>query len=100
VDIVSTGTDDAGGAIFFDENGYNSGGFNGNTIFGRDYEGTAQTEPVSGDDSGFGLVTGFETTTPEPATLSLFGVSLIGLAMARRCATTRRTCARPGSGGG
>ncbi|MGA3202476.1 MAG: PEP-CTERM sorting domain-containing protein [Bryobacteraceae bacterium] len=99
VDIVSTGTDDAGGLIFFDENGYNNGGRNGNTIFGREYDGTSESDPVSGVDSGFGLVTGFETTTPEPGTLSLFVVSLIGLAMARRCATTRRTCARPGSGG-
>ena len=58
LDIVVTGLGNSGGPgeIFFDTNGYNNGGFNGNTIFGRLSKGGFFPEFIN---SGYGLVTGF-----------------------------------------
>jgi hypothetical protein len=76
VNIVATGTGQAGGLIFFDTNGFNGDALNGNTIFGRNFNG-----PVN---SGYGLVTGFDTASnaiPEPATFGLLGAGLAGFAL-------------------
>jgi hypothetical protein len=69
-----SGATDAGGPIYFDTNGYNNGGFNGNTFLGRVYT----TNNVN---AGYGLVTGFVTgaSVPEPSFLLLVGMGL-GLA--------------------
>ena len=74
LDVVANGTNDAGGIIYFDTNGYNVGSFNGNTFLGRVY--------TSGNvNSGYRLVTGFSygATIPEPGSLALFGSGAIGL---------------------
>jgi hypothetical protein len=77
LDIVAAGTGDAGGLIGFDTNGEGpSRSFSANTIFGR----------LTDDgllNHGYGLVTGFETTAPEPATFALFGVGLVALQIGR-----------------
>ena len=81
MDVVATGTNNAGGTIYFDTNGYNGGTRDGNTFLGRVYNGGSI-------DSGYGLVTGFSTgvsTDPEPGSLALFGSGVIGLmAVVRR----------------
>lgn len=73
LDVVTTGSSPADEPIFFDTNGFNSGALNGNTIFGR------ASNLAFSDNAGYGLVTGFETSTPEPTTFTLFGIGLIGL---------------------
>jgi PEP-CTERM motif len=80
LDVVASSSD-PNGAIYFDTNGYNGGGFNGNAFFGRDYcpggSGCFGTGTIN---SGYGLVTGFITgtnTTPEPASLLLMGSGLL-----------------------
>jgi hypothetical protein len=78
MDVVGSGITDSSERIYFDTNGYNNGGFNGNTFLGRVYSsGTVYV------DSGYGLVTGF-STVPEPCTLLLLGSGLLGLAGWRR----------------
>jgi hypothetical protein len=81
MDVVVSGSGDAGGPIYFDTNGYNGGSFNGNTFLGRVYGAGVVN-------SGYGLVTGFSTgvsTVPEPGSLALFGSGVIGLmAVVRR----------------
>jgi hypothetical protein len=76
LDVVVTGASQSGGTLYFDTNGYNNGGFNGNTFLGRVYN--------SGSISnGYGLVTGFNegvSSTPEPSTLLTFGSGILGLA--------------------
>lgn len=82
MDIVVSGASDAGGEIFFDTNGYNNGGFNGNTFMGRVYcPGGVDCGGVGTVNNGYGLVTGFSygATTPEPGSLALFGSGVIGL---------------------
>ena len=80
MDVSVSGTTNAGGTIYFDTNGYNGGGFNGDTILGRVYNDGVVNY-------GYGLVTGFNETgisVPEPLTLSLFGAGLAGAAAMRR----------------
>lgn len=76
--VVSTDTEIVGGIVYFDTNGYNHGGLDGDDYMGRVYE--------TGDiiTSGYGLVTDFETgtttvTTPEPGTFLLLATGLLGL---------------------
>jgi hypothetical protein len=65
----------SGPYVRFDTNGYNNGGFDGNTIMGRVYQNWAG--PEGWVDNGFGLVTGFNTIAiPEPASLLLLGTGL------------------------
>jgi hypothetical protein len=88
LDVVASGTTAPGGDIFFDTNGYNGGGFNGNTFLGRVYcsgcgGGTGNVN------NGYGLVTGFDAGSsgvPEPATEALFGlgIAVFGLVARRR----------------
>jgi hypothetical protein len=73
LNVQATGTGDSGGDIYFDIS-------RGNTIFGSYYD--FNFGPTVG--KGFGLVTGFVTSTPEPGTLALLGFGLGGLAIARR----------------
>jgi len=82
LNVVATGTGAVGGTIFFDANGLNGFGFNGNTIFGRYFNGGS----VGIVESGYGLVTGFDTSSaesPEPGTLALLGFGLVGLEIVR-----------------
>lgn len=83
MDIVVSGATAPGGSIFFDTNGYNNGGFNGNTFMGRVYcPGGINCGGFGAVNGGYGLVTGFSystTVTPEPGTLALFGSGLVGL---------------------
>jgi hypothetical protein len=76
MDVNVSGASAPGGNLYFDTNGYNYGGFNGNTSLGRVYYGSVN--------SGYGLVTGFTTATsttatPEPASLLLFASGLATL---------------------
>jgi hypothetical protein len=74
MDVMVSGSSDAGGAIYFDTNGYNEGAFNGNTYLGRVYGDGAVN-------AGYGLVTGFDagsiSQVPEPGSLALLGSGLL-----------------------
>jgi hypothetical protein len=73
LDVMVSGISDAGGAIYFDTNGYNDGGFNGDTYLGRVY-GSGYVN------AGYGLVTGFDegiSQIPEPGSLALLGSGLL-----------------------
>jgi PEP-CTERM motif len=76
LNVVATGTGQSGAGIYFDGNGYNGGGFDGNTIMGRNFGGIVN--------SGYGLVIGFDTDVPEPATFALIFAGLAGCALLRR----------------
>jgi hypothetical protein len=86
MDVKVSGASDAGGEIFFDTNGYNGGGYNGNTIMGRAYckSGDCTGNPIIVD-KGFGLVTEFDTSTiPEPSFLYLLGAAMALLGITRK----------------
>ncbi len=78
LDVAFTGVIPASSVndIFFDTNGFNNGGLNGNTFFGR------AANEADNSNAGYGLVTGF-VTTPEPASFGLLGAGLIGFQMVR-----------------
>lgn len=60
LNVLAIGTSDAGGEIFFNTNGHNNGGENGNTIFGRDFCPGGTNCGASGTvNNGYGLETGF-----------------------------------------
>ena len=74
LNVVATGTGDAGGDIYFDTNGF---GENSNTFFGKNFGGVVT--------SGYGLVTGFSTAgTPEPASFALLIAGLLALPLLRK----------------
>jgi PEP-CTERM motif len=80
MDVNVTGASDSNGDVYFDTNGYNDGGFNGNTITGRDYCDICGPVPDGTVDNGYGLVTGFTTSpVPEPSTLLMLGAGMLGL---------------------
>jgi len=86
MDVLSSGLPAIGStgssSIYFDTNGFDSGNYDGNSIMGRVSYKTA--------DSGYGLVTGFDsvsapvTSVPAPPTFLLIGPGLIALAAPRR----------------
>ncbi len=81
MDVTVSGATSPGGAIYFDTNGYNLAGYNGDTILGRVWVNSPYVN------SGYGLVTGFNEAiapVPEPITLSLFGAGLAGAVAMRR----------------
>jgi hypothetical protein len=82
LDVMALGTTASGGFIYFDTNGDNRGGLNGNRIMGRVYcPGGACGSGTT--NSGFGLVTNFSSaapTVPEPSNLFLLSTGLLGVA--------------------
>jgi hypothetical protein len=83
MDVVATNTSQIGGSIFFDTNGVNNNGFNGNTIMGRVYSDAGGIAV----NSGYGLVTEFSTgatAVPEPISLLFLGAGLVGMAVIKR----------------
>jgi hypothetical protein len=61
IDVQTSGTSDSNGFIYFDSNGYNNGGYNGDTIFGRVYC-SFGSNCVAGNivaNFGYGLATAF-----------------------------------------
>jgi hypothetical protein len=99
MDITVSGASANGGNIYFDTNGYNDGGFNGNTIMGRVFcFGGDCASRGAGVTSGFGLVTGFtitgEVPIPEPSSILLLCSGLAALwSGARR---SKRVASAPG----
>jgi hypothetical protein len=83
MDVVGSGITGPSFDIYFDTNGYNSGGSNGNTFLGRAFNGGGVGAVVV--DSGYGLVTEFSTNAvPLPPSVFLLGSGLLGLAGWRR----------------
>ena len=80
MDVFVSGASAPGGNIYFDTNGFNNFGYNGNTFLGRVYG-------PGNLDSGYGLVTGFSTGAtgvPEPGLTGVLALALVGMGMAIR----------------
>jgi len=79
IDVQAVGTSEPGGVIYFDSNGFNDEGFDGDTTMGRVYNSGLVLN------HGYGLVTEFvtgpatSTVVPEPSSILLFGTGLLGL---------------------
>lgn len=86
LDVIATGTTAVGGSISFDANGYNNGGYNGNTIMGRVFHHFGNPSGQVLLSYGYGLVTGFSSVgvVPEPASYILLGLGSLLIA-AYRC---------------
>jgi hypothetical protein len=76
MDVMVTSNVEVGPSTFFDGNG----AYVGNTIMGRTLELSGQIVV----NSGYGLVTGFSTSVPEPSTFLLLGAGLAGDGLLRR----------------
>jgi hypothetical protein len=84
MDVVASGTFTALN-VFFDTNGFNGGDLNGNEYLGRVFM-QSGVPPVPTVNSGYGLVTGFNsgTSVPEPSSVALFGLGVAVFGLARR----------------
>jgi hypothetical protein len=72
MDVEVSGARAPGGIVLFDTNGLNNDGFNGNTIVGRVFTNFGEPNGPTGNvDSGYGLVTGFETVPAPPSVITL-----------------------------
>ena len=76
LDVVASGVSQFGNGVFFDTNGLNNFGYNGNTFLGRVYTN-------SNVNSGYGLVTTF-SAVPEPGFAGLVALALTGMGIAIR----------------
>jgi len=90
MDVNVSGATQPGGPIFFDTNGFNNGGFDGNTIMGRVFCGSCGGATTGFVNSGYGLVTGFNSSVPEPSSVVLL-VAVVARVGAKLRQASRRT---------